>query len=356
MKSEVKALFVGSLEQEGCSGGQRLWALRENGVTVAVLDKSRFRKKQSRWQGLLAKALQQPQMLWQAEALRDEFLKQCRDFKPDLVWIEWPREFSRSTLEAARKLLPEATFLSMQDDNPWGLRAGDKWMWRSYFSIVPLFDLHLIKRVEDAANLKVLGATACRLWQHGVYPPLFYPKPDTEKIYPLSFVGTCMDGRDELIGALLEAGIEIHVFGTHWEKRSKLPQQFPGNFHPAVRGEAYAEVIRQSQVCLGLVSKSNQDEWTMRSYEVPGCGGLLLAERTPTHETMFVEGLEATFFSSPAECIQKIRLLLQDLPQCKVLGEAARKRFIEQGWTLEGRMRDLLNEIAGRSGKTELNR
>jgi hypothetical protein len=184
------------------------------------------------------------------------------------------------------------------------------------------------------------------MWSHGVYAPFFRPPAaDSEKPYPISFVGTCMDGREKLIGYLLDQGLPLHVFGTHWEQRSDLPRRFPDHFHPPVRAEAYGDILRQSMLCLGLVSHSNKDQWTMRSYEVPACASVLLAERTPAHELMFAAGQHVMFFTSAAECADLARTLLADPHRCRQMGSAAFEWTVSQGWAIQTRMRELLEDL-----------
>ncbi len=338
----MKALFVADLDCESASGHQRLWALRKISTSVKVFNKQGISSRRERWNGRLAKLFRQPNFLNRYRKLGCALTSACVEFQPDIVWIEWPREFAPSTIENLRNLLPETTFVSFQDDNPWGHRLTDQWIWKNYFRVAPFFDLHLVKRSRDAVELKKLGASNCREWIHGIYSPIFYPSETmVQPKYSVSFVGTCMDERSRLVEKILEAGIPLHVFGTNWKKRTKLPSRFPNNFHDSVKGFEYAEVIRSSQICLGLVSHSNCDEWTMRSFEVPGCGKTLLAERTESMENWFDAGKEMEFFSSVDECIEKIRKMLETPTHCIQLGVAAYQKCIDQRWTLESRMQEL---------------
>jgi spore maturation protein CgeB len=342
----MKLVFYGDLGHPSASGHQRLWALKQCGVEIKIIDKSHYPSKYGKWGGGIAKVLRQPQFMVEASRLQKDLIDLCEEFAPHIIWLEWPREITASLASRLLQLQPRPFLISFQDDNPWGERHNDRWMWQNYFKLIPYLDLHLVKRPEDVSNLIALGAKACSFWEHGVYSPLFFPYASS-KCYPVSFVGTCMDQRVELICYLLERGIPIHVFGSHWDRRSNLPQRFPLNFHPEIQGEAYAEVIRQSHICLGLVSHSNKDEWTMRTYEVPGCASLLLAERTPKHESLFIDNQEAIFFSTFSECAEKIQFLLTNLDQCKRIGEAAYKKSVIKAWAIEKRMQILVNNLEG---------
>ncbi|QMU27429.1 CgeB family protein [Adhaeribacter radiodurans] len=345
----MKVIFLASLRSSSASGRQRLWALQQCGVNVSIIDKDNYSSKLGRLAGYLGKLCQSPKLLYNTSKLQQDLINFTMQIKPDVIWLEWAKELQPAVLMQLQKLRPRPFLISFQDDNPWGDRRTDSWMWRDYFRVIPNFDMHLVKRPIDIKNLNLLGAKSCRIWRHGLYKLLFYPPSiNINKIYPVSFVGTCMDQRVELIKYLLEHKLPVHVFGNRWDQRSDLPMRFPANFHPAVEGEQYAEVIRKSQICLGLVSHSNHDEWTMRTYEVPGCAGLLLAERTPTHEELFLEGKEAVFFSTPQECASKLLDLLKEPELCRSIGEAAYQKCLLNNWTLEGQMQELLYDLQKR--------
>jgi len=283
-------------------------------------------------------------LFYDQERLEQGILQACSKNCPDLIWFEWPRSFEPAFLRQVRTLCPNARLISFQDDNPFGTRHSDSWQWELYMRCVPEFDLHLVKRVSDVNQLGALGARACRIWLHGIYRPLFTPPVgNIEKIYPVSFVGTCFDNRAELLEILIgKHGLPIHVFGTHWQRRSNLPRRFPHLFHLEVTGTDYVQVIHQSMICIGLVSSSHNDEWSLRTFEIPGCATMFLAQRTQVHEAMFREGTEAIFFSDMQECASAIRPLLSEPALAMSIGKAGYARCVADNRFLEARMRELL--------------
>lgn len=341
-----KVVFVGPLAAVSASGRQRQWAIEACVDTVEAVDTNAYARRPQRVFGLIARGRRDPRLLSQTAALRDRIRETCDRLQPDLVWFEWPRTIDPALLEELRARPYRPFLISFQDDNPFGHRIEHQWQWREYLRCVPHFDLHLVKRPSDIARLHALGARACRLWEHGIYRPLFHPaSPVVEKQYDLSFIGTCMDQRAHLIGQLLEAGLKVDVFGNQWDTKSRLPARYPGRFHGAVEGEAYADVIRRSRICLGLVSHSNQDEWTMRTYEVPGCGTMLLAEDTPTHRRLFEDGREAVLFRTPQECVECAREVLNTPGRAEAIGAAGHEKCVREGWFLEHRARELFDEF-----------
>ena len=89
------------------------------------------------------------------------------------------------------------------------------------------------------------------------------------------------------------------------------------------RGNEYRNAIWRSRINLSFLTHSNQDEFVHKSFEIAGCGGFLLAERSAGHLQRFKEDEEAVFFSTFDELAEKIRRYLPD--------EAARQRIAVAG-------------------------
>jgi spore maturation protein CgeB len=85
----------------------------------------------------------------------------------------------------------------------------------------------------------------------------------------------------------------------------------------------YRNAIWRSRINLSFLTHSNQDEFVHKSFEIAGCGGFLLAERSAGHLQRFKEDEEAVFFSSFEALAEKIRRYLPD--------EAARQRIAAAG-------------------------
>jgi spore maturation protein CgeB len=339
----MKLVFVGSLSNISASGRQRLWALEQNKISVTVINKDEYNK--GKWTNRFVRLFKLSSCLVNKK-LEKDILECCEKIVPDIIWVEWPREISAVLLIKLKNISSIPFLISFQDDNPWGNRKKDFWMWNNYLKNIPYFDLHLVKRESDIENIKALGGKRCYMWRHGVYSPLFNtPKFMPETKYPVSFVGTCMDNRVEIIEFLLVNNIDIHVFGNKWKERGDLSVRFPNNFHAAVEGSQYAEVIKNSQICLGLVSESNLDEWTMRSYEVPGCSRLLIAQDTNEHQKLFEGFNKDILFNSNTDCLNLIEYFLTNKETCSIKSNLINKKMNDDGNSLSIRMADFLEKF-----------
>ena len=96
-----------------------------------------------------------------------------------------------------------------------------------------------------------------------------------------------------------ECGFSVAVSGSArlWG-RAMQPDVFKATFRD---GELYCDDYRRaiwrSRINLSFLTHSNQDEFVHKSFEIAGCGGFLLAERSAGHLKRFKEDEEAVFFS-----------------------------------------------------------
>jgi spore maturation protein CgeB len=175
----------------------------------------------------------------------------------------------------------------------------------------------------------------------------FYPPKDKlpSADYGVVFIGTPLDGRAGALGELLgRLGTPVDIFGTRW-KRTKLYPKWKKLLHPPVATDTYRETLWRAQIALGFVSSSNLDEFTLRSFEIPASGTFFLAERTPTHQQLYVEGREAEFFNGIEECRDKIAYYLQHDEQRRKIAQAGRRRCLESGYGNERRLQQALEQV-----------
>ena len=214
---------------------------------------------------------------------------------------------------------------------------------------IPFYDLHLVQRDKNIADYKANGARDVMKIQTAYEPTLNFAPPeewsDEDCDREVSFIGTPYDNRAEILTQLWrEAGIALSVSGSSrlWQ-RALDREAFSATFKLGeLILDSYREAIWRSKINLSFVTHSNQDEFTQKSFEIAGCGGFLLAERSEGHLQRFAEGEEAVFFSGFEELVSKIRQYLPDEVARRRIAAAGRARAERDGYHNDRQVRIIL--------------
>src|SRR5262249_61768258 len=121
-------------------------------------------------------------------------------------------------------------------------------------------------------------------------------------------------------------GIHVRIWANKWGKIGRY-----ANLHvegrPLVNTSVdlrYTKGICSTGINLCFLRKANRDLQTTRSVEIPACGGFMLAERTEEHCALFEEGVEAEYFGSDDELVEKCRDYLPYPDKRKKIAAAGR--------------------------------
>lgn len=327
----IKVLFCGAFSKPAMSGYQRFHSAKNLPYHCEQFEQSHYLASRTR----IDVAIRGPFSEQQRTRAKNDLIAKIAEFRPDVVWLEWPRIFSRQDVIEIKAAANGAKLVCFQDDNPFGRRRVERRYWEHFIDAIPQYDIHFVKRESDVVEFYSRGAVKVLMFTHGTFPEIFQPPPaDLVKTYPVSFVGGPLDNRAMWIAMLqLLYRIELHVFGDKWH-RSVAYLLKRRLYHNPVFAENYKNVIWRSDICLGLVSHSNLDEYTLRSFEIPASGGLLLAKATNAHKKLYNDWCEAVFFTSMTDCVRKIKILQRD--------NRLRARIANAGATLAHRADRLL--------------
>ena len=339
----LKILYAAALSPND-SAQYRLWALERLGHTVISLNAYGYEPTQPSLRKVLHRLQTGP---W-VERLNREVLRLAEREQPDVFWADKLLALRPATLQALRAR--GVRTVSYMIDNAFGPRRDPGW--RLYMQCIPAFDLHATQRDANVLEYRARGARDVLKIQTAFEPTVHFPPPDGwndhNRDRGVSFIGTPYDRRGEFLTRLWrEFEVPVTISGADWLWRKALSPQVANAVFTGgeLYGAAYREAIWRSRINLSFLTHSNQDEFAHKSFEIAGCGGFLLAERSVGHAQRFVEDEEAVFFSDLDECAAKIRRYLPDEAARARIAAAGYARAVRDGYSNDAQMAHILGRL-----------
>lgn len=347
----LRILYVGDLAA-GATSLQRLHAFQDLGCEVAAIDTPYSR---SRWGSLGAKGtgLGPVRTLWERVRRR---LRGPRDWTAanrqiaewtgrsafDAVWIDKGLTITAETLRQVKVVQPHCQILGFSPDDMYQ-RHNQSPQFRAHLT---LYDCFFTTKSFGVAELQTIGCPRVVFQDNGFDPHTHRPLAlsDAERAAhggPVGFVGSWEQARADSIRHLAAAGVPVRVWGTRWASQCAP--------HPNLRidsrelpGLDYTRALNSFDINLCFLRKLNRDLQTTRSVEIPACGSFMLAERTDEHLMLFREGVEAEFFGSNDELLDKVRYYLAHPEVRARVAAAGRERCLRGRYSYRERILDML--------------
>ncbi len=248
-----------------------------------------------------------------------------------------------SSLQAIRAAVPSTRIFTYNNDNPF--EDGRGFLWRRHLATIPFVDSVIITQPRQELLARRAGARRTFLSRSYFRVDVDRPLPALAPgdVHDVIYIGHYEnDGRARFLNAVWQAGISLRIFGhpRGW-RRAPIPAEHRRAIYE-LRGDDYARAICNAKVSLAFFSGRNRDTYTRRVFEIPACGGLLLAQRTDDMTGLYREGREAEFFAIPEELVAKLRSLLADSRTNQQVRAAGRIRCLKDGHSNFDRARQLL--------------
>lgn len=179
----------------------------------------------------------------------------------------------------------------------------------------------------DLNALSAEGFTAH--WLPNAFDPAMSPAPRPG--HEVVFIGARYPNRAQLLTELTEAGIAVRCFGKDWSRHpvDRLRTwRWQRDDLPAGR-----DVARETGYALTAGSPAalnihhDQDGFTMRTFEIPGVGGLQLIDRKDV-DGLYEPGSEVVCFDGTAELVDLCRRAIGDASWTAKIRAAGRRRTL----------------------------
>jgi spore maturation protein CgeB len=247
-------------------------------------------------------------------------------FQPDLLLTTKGSYISAETLWEI-KARTNALLVNYATDDPFNPRNSTP----DILSAIPIYDLYACTKRAIMSDVKKAGCKSVAFVPFGYEPSMHYPEKCTsneEQVRfagDLAFIGGADSDRSSIFRRLAaENTVSLALYGGYWDRDRALKRYHRGT----VYARDYRLALGESKICLGLVRRANRDGHSMRTFEIPACGGFMIAERTEEHLEFFEEDKEVAFFGSDDELIDKIRYYIRRDKLRRQMADAARKRLL----------------------------
>ncbi|MEZ9064528.1 MULTISPECIES: glycosyltransferase [unclassified Vibrio] len=271
-----------------------------------------------------------------------DLIEKVKSYKPDLVLIYRGTHVWSSTIDKIKT--EKSIVFSYNNDDPFSSNY-PFYYWRLHKKMSKSCDLVYAYRKKNIDDYLCLGIEKVKLLRSYYVTENNFRSTEVEKDIDVLFIGHFEnDGRDHSILKLLRSGVDVKLYGTGWSKSEVYEDivKFNGLVKPVYKD--YNLTINRAKIALVFLSKLNRDTYTRRCFEIPATGTLMLSEHTDDLATMFEPNLEACFFNSDIELIEKVKNLLSDSRKLDRIASAGYARLINDGHEVNDRVKDIIDD------------
>jgi spore maturation protein CgeB len=341
----------------------RYHALRRHNVEVKTLDARAILDSQSWFERHVASRVRSGLAV---RKLNDRLVRAARDMRPDIVWLDKQELIEPEALEDVKRTGARLVYYT---PDPYFAVAWKQT--RLTRASMPLFDVFVTAKSYEIEDYGRFNGQV-------IYMPLGYcdevHRPisgvSQEEMIDVSFVGGWEPRREKIMEALAARSHAVYIWGYGWDhlidgrwtvrRRLRLKRLTPegrphirkserlaSRIYPGeVYDDAYSRALTQSAISLGLLRTICPDQHTTRTFEIPACGSMLLADRTEEHQAFFHEGKEADFFSSMDELLDKADFYVRHPSTRSAIARAGQERCQCSGYSYFERFKPVLAALA----------
>ena len=264
----------------------------------------------------------------------------------DVVWIDKGIFISSDSFRYIRKKQPGCKIIGYSPDNML-LRHNQSQLFLDTFKY---YDYFITTKSYITVGLKELGC-ANIIFVDNAYEPTFHHQysitPEEKKLLggEIGFIGMWEQDRGNSILYLAKHGLNIRVWGGgKWLDYEGIYPNLKIE-KEGLYSSDYNKAISAFNISLCFLRKANCDQQTTRTMEIPACGSLLMAERTPEHERLFKDGVEAVFFTTDEDLLEKCEYYISHPDEAVAIARAGKLKCETAGYSNEQMIRKVLTSI-----------
>jgi spore maturation protein CgeB len=273
--------------------------------------------------------------------INDQFKKEVLEFKPEIILVFKGMEIYPESLRWAKS--KGIKLVNYNPDNPFiftGKGSGNKNVTNS----IGLYDLHLTydNDIRERMITEYGIPTGILPFGFEISDELYAECIKHQEIVKTCFLGNPDEQRAAFI-LQLAGHMPIDVYGNNWEK---FVSHKNITVHEPVYGKDLWITLYRYRVQLNMMRTHNPGSHNMRSFEVPGIGGIGLFPKTRDHATYFENGKEIFLYSDIEECVKQGKALLSlNSDDANKIRLSARLKSLHAGYSYRDRAHQVLQEL-----------
>jgi spore maturation protein CgeB len=285
--------------------------------------------------------------------LNDAIISAARSCSYDLICVIKGNTVQRQTIEAAKCANPNTQIVLWTPDDQ-ALRHNQS---RCFLDAAPAYDTIFTTKSNNIkyGELEDIGFRCVEFLYQAYCEHEHLPIRDNASRFKskVIFIGYAEGARFEFMNYLALNGIRVDVYGNGWTKQvySRRKHEKLILHGEPLLGRNYAEAISNAAINLCFLRKKNRDLHTSRTFEIPACGGFMLAERTHEHEHLFREGEEAEYFDSCEELLAKVRYYLENPVERTAIASKGYQRTRKDAYSYHHMVDTMIARTSSSSGE-----
>ena len=194
---------------------------------------------------------------------------------------------------------------------------------------ISLFDFYFSYANDVVENLNNLGINSKKISFGFDANGFNYKELNAEnEILKVCFLGNADRQRAQFLNELAQHGVEIDIYGVNW---AKFSMNDTIKISSAKYGIEFWEILQKYAVQLNLLRPHNLNTHNMRSFDIPGSGGIMLAPLTDDHLSYFEDRTEVFLYKDLNEAYEISKQILGlSFEERNAIRLKARKRALNE--------------------------
>jgi len=270
--------------------------------------------------------------------------EEIHKFRPQIIFVTGIFPLQNIVFEAVKQI--NAKIVNYLTDYPWNPFHYSA----RFLENLKCYDLICSTKSQILSELRSYGVNKAEFTPFA-YDPFLHHVPQghspTERDKfnaDIVFIGTGDRERLPYLNALSAIdNLDLRIYGGRWEnivvnKWKKSPPIFASELRLATFS---------AKIVLGIVRKRNLDQSTMRTFEIPACGGCGIYEDTQEHREILAGYPDYGFFSSPEDLADKCQWLLEHPIEREEMRKLGIQIIVNDSNTYTSRLKTILEMCNG---------